>query len=114
MSRCSLGDLRMVRFSLAGVAHILIIMATNHTDVLAWVAKVRAEPSSEDSDRPPRPRTKTKRTRSNGNGHKPREARLSKRDQDDERPLEMTKTNPAGTINDWAAEIDRSRSLADR
>jgi hypothetical protein len=38
MSRCSLGDLRIVRSSLAGVTHSLIIMVTNHSDVLAWVA----------------------------------------------------------------------------
>jgi hypothetical protein len=84
-----------------------IIIGTYHSDVLHWVAR---------AVQPVAPKRRRRKRRANG-VHKLAAGadaylvrRRRKRDRDDEALVEQMRTNPEGSIGDWATVVGKSRT----
>jgi hypothetical protein len=89
------------------------IIATRHADVLRFVARTIGVDAPEPHAKP-KPNGAARRGRkANGGGRKPgvSDARRRKaRDRDDQALLAALRSNPEGSIADWAATIGKSRT----
>jgi hypothetical protein len=106
----------LLRSSPTAAIAALLLISTSHRGLLDWFSRtVRAE--SEPAPAPPR--RKARGSARCGNGHrKPRSdgddpylgRRRAQRDQDDQALLAALRSNPEGSINDWATTIHKSRT----
>jgi hypothetical protein len=90
------------------------IIAARHADVLQFVARMICS----DAPTEPRPQRRVRRVRK-ANGHRQPRAngddpylsgRRAQRDRDDESLLAALRSNPEGSIGDWATTIHKSRT----
>ena len=79
------------------------VIARQHPELMAFAAKAMAGPTSPCGEKTPRRRAKR-------NGARKDEARVSKRDRTDEALAAEMRSNPDGTIGDWAMTISVSRT----
>ena len=94
----------------------LLLISTSHRGLFDWFSRtVRAEPGPESEPAPVPPRRKARASARCGNGHrKPRsngdDSRLTKREADDQALVSVMRSNPDGSIGDWAQTIHKSRT----
>jgi hypothetical protein len=90
------------------------IIAARHADVLQFVARMICS----DAPTEPRPQRRVRRVRK-ANGHRQPRAngddpylsgRRAQRDRDDQALLAALRSNPEGSIGDWATTIHKSRT----
>jgi hypothetical protein len=79
------------------------VIARQHPELMAFAAKAMAGPTSPCGEKTPRRRAKR-------NGARKDEARVSKRDRTDEALAAEMRSNPDGTVGDWAMTISVSRT----
>ena len=89
------------------------LIGNHHADILLFAAHMVGG----DAPAEPRPRAARRRVRKvNGSGHKARDgdaylnSRRKARDHDDQALLSALRSNPEGSINDWATTIGKSRT----
>jgi DNA-binding transcriptional ArsR family regulator len=80
------------------------VIARWHPEHIAFAARTMAEPLSQPWERPAR-----RRAKANG-AHRKDEARLSRRDVDDERLLDAMRRNTEATIGELATAVGKSRT----
>jgi hypothetical protein len=108
----------LLRSSPTAAMAALLLISTSHRGLLDWFSRtVCAEP--EPAPAPAPPRRKARASARCGNGHRqPRGngndsylgRRLAKREADDQALLEALRSNPEGSIGDWATTIGKSRT----
>jgi hypothetical protein len=87
----------------------LVVIAAAHRDLYDWATRaICGEPERRPE---PKPNGAARRGR-NGTGRRRNgvDHRLAKREADDEALVEAMKAHPAGSINDWARAINKSRT----
>ena len=110
----------LLRSSPTAAMAALLLISTSHRGLLDWFSRtVCAEPGPKSEPAPAPPRRKARASARCGNGHRQSRkngddpylsGRRAQRDRDDEALLAALRSNPEGSIADWATTIGKSRT----